>query len=71
MKEDENKLEYNSQKLSKNEIYNDVDGYTFDFCCLWKSNLIKKDNKEKEEEYFYFKIDDNIAKQELYIKFKA
>ena len=70
IKGDENKLENNLLKPDENTIYNSVNVYTSDCCGLGKSNLIKKEIKEKGEDYHYFGIGDNITKDELYKKLK-
>ena len=70
IKGDENKLEFNLLNHLENDIYNSVNVYTSDFCGMGKSYLIKKEIKEKGEDYHYFGIGDNITKDELYKKLK-
>ena len=66
----ENKLEYAIDKLLDNEIYNHTKIYSSDCCGLGKSHLIKKEIKEKGEEYYYFPVGGNLTKEGLYQKLK-
>ena len=76
MKGDENKLEYilekgsstESKKTSQDEIYSAVRVYSSDFSGLGKSDLIKKEMKERGDDYHYFGVGDDITKNDLYIK---
>jgi hypothetical protein len=78
LKGDENKLEYNfilDNSIDSNdslvyEIYNSVKVFTSDCCGLGKSYSIKKEIKERGEDYKYFGIGDVITKEELFKKFK-
>ena len=70
LKLDEYKLEYNLEKSLVNEIYNSVKVYTSDCCGLGKSYLIKKEIKERGEDYYYFGIGDNLLKDEIFKKLK-
>jgi hypothetical protein len=73
LKGDENKLEYNfilDNSIDSNdslvyEIYNSVKVFTSDCCGLGKSYSIKKEIKERGEDYKYFGIGDVITKEEL------
>lgn len=79
---DENKLEFelrdqssnNSNSKIKNqsiyEIYNSIQVYSSDYCGLGKSFLIKKEIKNKGEEYHYLSIGDDIVKDNLFRKLK-
>ena len=60
----------NSNKTTQNEIINSVRVYTSDLCGIGKTFRIKKDIKEREEQYHYFGIGDDITKEELFKKLK-
>ena len=78
LKGDENKLEYDlgkdgsidTNKSSEKEIYNAVRVYTSECSGIGKSYLIKKEIKERGEDYHYFGIGDDITKEELFKKLK-
>ena len=78
LKGDENQLEFNfgrgsstdSFQTSKEEIMNYVRVYTSECCGIGKSFRIKKDIKERNEDYHYFGIGDDITKEDLFKKLK-
>ena len=77
-KGDENDLEYKLQNTGSiesnlsaiNKIYNTVKVYTSDCCGLGKSYRIKKDISQKNQNYYYFGVGDDITKEELFKKLK-
>ena len=72
LKGDENKLEYSLRGniYLEKEIYDAVGVYSSDCCGLGKTYLIRKEIKEKGENYHYFGIGGEIIKEELFKKLK-